>query len=295
MRKFKRKIKQFLSEVNAYIVSLFQLIIWLIRHCFYSDFKNHIQRSQQGRAIDIIVNGPSFISQIDNVKNDGFCKCMVNFAANTPEFFELKPEYYCLSDPGCFRQRSSNINMKLLIENLQKVNWDMNFFVTYHDYKSLIKGSDLEELKHIHFIPFHSTVIPFSFKFRKLAFWLFSKGQAMPIPMSVSVPVIMNALNCGYSVIRLFGYDQDWIHNVVVDENNRVCLQDTHFYNESGEYRPWWKNIEHTETFTMYEIMRTQAELFESYWFIREYLEYLGNVKIINMSPVSLIDAFDRE
>jgi hypothetical protein len=115
----------------------------------------------------------------------------------------------------------------------------------------------------------------------------------MPIPMSVSVPVIMNAINSGYANINLYGYDQDWIHNVVVDENNQVCLYDTHFYNEKGKLRPWKKN--ENETFRMYELLQTQTDLFKTYWFIKEYVDFLGNVKITNMSPNSLIDAFDRK
>lgn len=288
-----KKVKYMIAVVLSWLRSCGDLIYWFVAHLFKSDFKNHFERTGQGKTIDIIVNGPSFAKQVDDVKSDGNDICMVNMAANTSLFWELKPSFYCVSDPRFFSFASKSKEFELFFDNIKRVDWNMTFWVTYGDYKKNILHSELLNLKNINFVPYHSTSFPFSFKYRKLAFWLFKKGQAMPIPMSVSVPVIMNAINTGYSVVNLYGYDQDWIHNVVVDKNNRVCLHDTHFYNEKGEYRPWWKN-DH-ETFTMHEVLQTQVELFESYWFIKEYAESLGNVSIINRSPVSLIDAFKRQ
>lgn len=287
------RIKRILAELLSWVYSIIYLLYWLFVHCIKSDFKNHIRRKCQGRTIDIIVNGPSFASQIDVVKKDGNDKCMVNCAANSPLFWELKPTYYCVSDPHVFMNVDNNKEYKKLIENIKKVDWDLTFFVTYYDYKHHIRCTDIDKLENVHFTPFHSTEIPFSFKFKKIAFGLFKKGQAMPIPMSVSIPAIMTSINSGYNDINLYGFDNDWIHNVVINENNQVCLRDTHFYNDQVELTPWMKND--SETFTMYEILQTQTELFESYWFIKEYIEYLGDVRIINRSPVSLIDAFDRK
>ena len=265
-----RKIKIILATILSWFRSFFYLIYWFLLHCLKSDFKNHIKKDKQGKTIDIIVNGPSFAKQSDFVKSDNNDKCMVNFAANTPQFLEMKPSYYCVSDPAFFSMDLKNKEFGLFLENLEKVDWDMTFFVTYQDYKHNILKSQLNNLKHIRFIPYHSTSFPYSFRLKKLAFKLFLKGQAMPIPMSVSVPVIMNAINSGYSRVNLYGYDQDWIHNVVVDKNNRVCLLDTHFYNEKGALIPWKKS--ENETWKMHEVLQTQVELFESYWFIKEYV-----------------------
>ncbi len=286
-----RKIKFFIFSILSWLASLVAFFYWMLVHMYKSDFRNHIKKNHTEKEIDIIVNGPSFTDQADKIKNNGHDKCMVNFAANTSVFWDIKPSYYCVTDPAFFRNNMEK-DVTLLIENLKKVDWALTFYVTYYDYKHHIENTELDRFKHVSFVPFHSTAFPFSFRFRKLAYWLFSRGQAMPHTTSVSVPVIMNAINTGYTRINLYGYDQDWIHNVVVDDSNRVCLFDTHYYNEAGEYRPWLKNPK--ETFTMYEIMHSQAELFETYWFIRQYIDYLGNVRIINHSPNSLIDAFER-
>ena len=287
-----KTIKKYLFEFLSWVRSLLYLLYWIIIHCFKSDFRNHIHKDNKLKAIDIIVNGPSFAKQQHLVNNDGCDKCMVNFAMNTPVFWDIKPNYYCVSDPSFFCGSNDDQSFITFFDNIKKVDWDMIFFVTYSDYIRHIKQTSLEQLKHITFIPFHSNAIPFDFKFRKLAFWLFKKGQAMPHPESVSIPAIMNCINSGYKTIYLYGYDQDWIHNVVVDQNNRVCIQDTHYYNVNGELRPWLKNK--TELYKMYEILKSQTELFQSYWFIREYIDNLKTTHIINMSPVSLIDAFDR-
>ena len=288
-----RKIKKYITDIVSWVKSLFCLLYWFLVHCYKSDFKNYVKRDKKGGSIDIIVNGPSFTKQIDYVKNDGNDKCMVNFAANTELFWDLKPSYYCVADPCFFLEKARKKEVESFINNLKKVDWDMQFFIKYTDYKHYVKNSALDNLSHIMFVPYHSTPLPFSFKFKKLAFWLFRKGQAMPNPMSVSVPVIMNIINAGFSFINLYGYDQNWIHNIVVNEKNQVCHQDTHFYNVKGQLNLWKKN--ENETFRVYEILHTQVELFEAYWFIKEYLNYLGNVKVINRSPTSLLDAFDRE
>lgn len=285
-------MKFFVTSVLSWLTSLVALLYWFIVHIYKSDLKNHIDKTNKEKGIDVIVNGPSFTDQINSIKNNGRDKCMVNFAANTPVFWELKPSHYCVFDPEFFRNYTLEKEVSLFKENIKKVNWNLTFYVTYYDYKHHVKNTELDRLEYVSFVPFHGTPLSFSFKFKKLAYWLFSSGQAMPNAPSVSVPAIMNAINAGYTSINLYGYDQDWIHNVVVDDSNRVCLYDTHYYNEKGEYRPWWKNDK--ETFTMYEILHSQAELFETYFFIRQYIDYLGNVRIINHSPKSLIDAFER-
>lgn len=290
-----RKFKHFLIEFFSWVKSFFYLIYWTIAHCVKSDFKNHINKDGCGKTIDIIVNGPSFAKQKDDVINDGNEKCMVNFAANSDLFWVLKPSYYCIADPTFFNNKNDSRKEEIdsFINNIKHADWEIKVFVPYQGYKHDIRSTELAKLSHIHFVPYHSTRLPFNFKFRKLAFWLFRNGQAMPNPMSVSIPVIVNIINAGYSFINLYGYDQDWVHNIVVDENNIVYHRDTHFYNEEGVLRPWRKN--ERELFRVHEILQTQTELFESYWFIKEYIDYLGDVKIINKSPVSLIDAFDRK
>lgn len=287
-----KTIKRVLSESVLWMRTLFYLMFWFFNNLFKSDLKNHIKKTKQEKAIDIIVNGPSFTEQKENVKNDGLDKCMVNYAANTPIFWELKPAYYCISDPHFFK-RTYKSSVQEFLANINKVNWDITIFVTYYAYKHYLINSNLIDNNKVNIVPFHSTPLPYYFKFKQLAFRLFKRGQAMPDPTSVSIPSVMNIINSGYSMINLYGFDHDWIHNVVVDNKNQVCLYDTHYYNEKGEYIPWLKN--ETETFRMYEVLQTQVDLFESYWFIKEYVDYLGNVKVINKSPNSLLDAFDRD
>lgn len=287
-----RKLKKIVVVSIQWVKSVGYLLYWFILNGFKSDYRNHIKKEKQVRAIDVIVNGPSFVKQKDTIKNNIHDKIMVNYAANSSFFWELKPKYYCVSDPSFWKKAIETEEGRCFLGNIMKIDWDMIFFVTYYDYRHHIRNTEIEKFNHIKFVPFHSTRIPFSFRLRKIAFMLFSAGQAMPNPESVSIPIIMIAINLGYSKIFLYGYDQDWIHNVVVDESNRVCFQDTHFYNEKGVLLPWIKDG--NTTFRMYEILRSQTSLFESYWFIREYMNYLGNVSIINMSPISLIDAFEK-
>ena len=90
-----------------------------------------------GKAVDaadmplvILANGPSLRQTITDhgALLESLPTLAVNFAANAPEFTQLKPRYYVLADPH-FVNATDDPNVKLLFDNLRKVTWPMRLFV----------------------------------------------------------------------------------------------------------------------------------------------------------------------
>ena len=51
----------------------------------------------------------------------------------------------------------------------------------------------------------------------------------MPFSQNVLVAAIYISLNLGYKNIYLLGADHSWAHDVSVNDDNQLCLNDRHF------------------------------------------------------------------
>jgi hypothetical protein len=142
---------------------------------------------------------------------------------------------------------------------------------------------------HLHIIPYYD----YTFEgFKSIRYWLFRRGLAMPKPQNVLVPSIFNSINMGYKEIRIYGADHSWTESIRVDDENKVCLTDPHFYDKKKvNMRPWLKCS--GEHYLMHEILRDLAWMFESYHVLRDYAEHCG-CRIVNCTRNSYIDAFEK-
>ena len=117
----------------------------------------------------------------------------------------------------------------------------------------------------------------------------------MPKAQNVLVPSIFNAINMGYKEIRIYGADHSWLECIRVDNQNRVCLTDSHFYDkEKVKLEPWIKATPGREVYKMHEVLRDIAQMFDSYHQIRWYADKVGR-RVVNCTKDSFIDAFERE
>ena len=116
----------------------------------------------------------------------------------------------------------------------------------------------------------------------------------MPRPQNVVIPSIFIGINEGYKQIDLYGVDHSWTKEIRVNNNNQVCLINSHFFdNKTPELKPWHKGIGEP-VYKMHEILRDLAWMFDGYYKLREYADNIG-CRIINKTPDSFIDAFERE
>ena len=128
-----------------------------------------------------------------------------------------------------------------------------------------------------------------------LAYFLYSHRLAMPRVQNVLVACIMSGIYMRFSRIELYGVENSWTKFLSVGEDNLVYLENPHFFDkEKVEARPI-KDIQQTEEYPFYLILKNYSRMFKSYWEIKEYLEYTKlPVDIINRTKDSYIDAFKR-
>ena len=119
----------------------------------------------------------------------------------------------------------------------------------------------------------------------------FRLGLAMPRPRNVLIPSIMLAIALGYKEIIITGADHTWMKTLSVTDENEVVSIQPHFYNDGAEEQ---QRIRHEyRNYRLHQIVESFAVAFKSYHDIANFAAASG-VKIINATPGSFIDAFER-
>ena len=115
----------------------------------------------------------------------------------------------------------------------------------------------------------------------------------MPPAQNVLVACLYLCLHMEYKKIMLLGADHSWHETLALDEQNRVCLRDRHFYDKGVALRPFTMDGSSDKIFTMDALFFALGRMFAGYWQIAAYAKTLG-VRIVNASSVTYIDAFPR-
>ena len=113
----------------------------------------------------------------------------------------------------------------------------------------------------------------------------------MPRPRNVLIPSIMIGIWLGYSEIRLLGADHSWLKTISVDDNNRVVSIQPHFYQEDSREQQRIRTA--YLSLPLHKVLESFHIAFRSYHRIRRFADTQG-IRIINSTPGSFIDAFDR-
>ena len=234
--------------------------------------------------IIILGNGPSLADTIRDYSAQlaATPTLAVNFAANTPEFRQLRPRYYMLADPHFFA--SGNENVDRLIANINAVDWDMTLFLPFAA-KSASSKINSDKVK----IEYYNAIGVEGFQWLENA--AFKSGRGMPRPRNVLIPSIMIALKMGYKNVWVAGADHSWTKTLSVNDRNEVVSIQPHFYKEDE------KEERRIRTdylrYPLHQILYSFYVAFRSYFTIQRYAESRG-VKIFNVTPESFIDAFPR-
>ncbi len=271
------KTSLFLSKLGATTKSLVKTALAGGR----SKVKN---RHPAGRLI-IMGNGPSLRKNLD--ENLGLLRhcdtVAVNFAANAPDFNEIKPKYYVLADPHFFKSENDP-NVQLLIRNIIASTWHMTLFIP----KNCTIWPSLEKHPYISVEFFNFNGIEGFECFENIAF---DMKWGMPRPRNVLIPSIMIGIWMGYKEIYLIGADHTWTRTLSVDETNHVVSVQPHFYKENEHEK---SRITSTyNNIRMHDILESFSVAFKSYHTIQRYASLRG-IKIFNSTPESFIDAFER-
>lgn len=239
------------------------------------------------RELVVLGNGPSLLHTLDRhsswlMHRD---RLAVNFAANTPQFADLRPQHYVLADPHFF-DGDGDPNVDRLWAALRDADWGMTLHVPSicrHRAEEALAGSGVR-VKCFNATP----VEGFSF----LAHKAYSAGLGMPRPRNVLIPSIMTGIREGYGRIYLAGADHTWTQTLAVDEQNRVVTVQPHFYRDNDSEKERVSAV--YADIHLHDMLRSLTVAFESYFRLRDYASGKG-VEIINITPGSFIDAFPRQ
>lgn len=237
----------------------------------------------------IMANGPSLadtIAEQGETLSSGITMA-VNFAANTPSFDTIKPQFYILADPLFFTKADNNF--KELWHNIAHTDRDMTLLVPASQLSRARQRLGALGGSHITLASFNAVGVEGFRSFRNM---LYRHGLAMPRPRNVLIPAIMCGIRLGFKEIYLVGADHSWLQSLSVDDDNRLVAIQHHFYEENS--REQSRITTEYTGYKLHQILESLTIAFRSYHLIEDFAE-AGGIKIYNATPHSYIDAFARK
>lgn len=286
------------EKLIAFIRNSFDTALYFAVMAVKENFRNYVGRAGTvGRPAQLMVilgNGPSLAGDLPRLierreyETEDFLA--VNFFAEDDRFEVVKPKYYVLSDPMFFRDSACRDRVAELYRVLdEKVTWPMNLYVQYYnperfDYRAALPNPN------IRIVRFHTQLYR---GFRGVEFWLFRRGLGSANFGTVVQVCEYVALLLGYKTLELYGVDHTLLDGLCVDEENRLCRADGHYYDAApATPKPIFQKVPH-RPYTMSVYLAEVAELFRGHEVLRDYAASLG-ARIINRTRGSMIDAYER-
>ena len=274
-----------ISELVSDTCSSFKSIIKVV--LLSRPVSKKIRKEGEGKRMLILGNGPALkqdlAEHLEEIKEGPSME--VNFAANAPEFFQVRPAYYIMIDPDFFNQPYSEM-VSLLIANLKKVDWDMLMFVPMDKVAQMRRdiGNSRIDIVGINPVGVEG--------WGSLESWAYSTGLGMPRPRNVLIAAIMAVIAMGFKEIYLLGADHSWSRTLSVDEENYVVSVQPHFYKDNpvavAKSRELFRGVR------IHEVMESYSIAFRSYHRIKRFADKKG-IHIYNATTGSFIDAFPRK
>ena len=237
----------------------------------------------------ILANGPSLNTELEGLMKENSSlenSLVVNYFVESELFVQIKPKYYCLADPvfnikECLTDRTKNTYKELN----RLVSWPMTIFIWKGAEKMVSEFIDNSLIKIVGL-----SILRFE-GFESKRYEYFKNGIAVPSYVNVTIMALYALLNLGYSTIYLYGVDHTFLTGVCVNERNRLCVIDKHFYGTKTFELPPRSNgiLWHVKDF-VYDKYLTFLE----HEVMRGYADYLG-AQIINCTKDSWIDAYVRK
>lgn len=283
----KSKLQLLIEDMINSLLSVFKIFI-------LSKFYLSLPKRNYDQCV-ILANGPSLTGSIktgQKLFENKDLICVNNFA-ETEYYKQLKPVHYILISPELYRPDVVDFlkhkRERLFNAITQNTQWPINLFIPsearkYKEWKSIIQQN-----KNINICYFNTTPIE---GLQSITFFLFRKNMGMPRPHNVLIPSIFLSCNLAYEKIYLLGVDHSWLKEIWVTDQNRVLLTQKHFYDEK-EAKPMPMNRAGKGERKLFEVLQKFVYAFRGYIVLEEYAKK-NDVHIINLTPGSYIDAFER-
>lgn len=281
------------KNFSGLVFNTVNTIISLMKVLLHSRLNLGLEHGAGGRCV-VLGNGPSLSKSLAN--HSAFFKNTPLFCVNSfsvsPYYEELKPRYYVMLDPGIW-QGNGELMVQAIECIIKKTTWPMIVVLprTARNYplvKSLSQNNGNIAIRFINYTVFKG--------FRRIQYYFFRKNLAMPQSQNVLVASVFLALNVGYKEVIVVGADHSWHEQIVVDDQNVVCLKQIHFHDDEKQLKavPFVKAPHIAETFRMDEAFHAWAKVFDGHQKMNLYADYLGS-KVYNASEYSYVDAYPRK
>ena len=282
----------------------FDTMLFFAAMAVKEDFRNHVARAgtaadmNPSRRLAVLGNGPSLRDELSRLiarrEWERTDMMAVNFFALGDEFTVVRPQYYVLSDPQFFRRAGRSERVENLYRALgERVNWPMTLYVQYYnperfDYRAAVGANP-----NIRIVPFHTLVFR---GLRSVEFWCYRHGLGSGNFGTVVQNGEFIGLLLGYRQIDLYGVDHTLLDGLTVDDRNRLCRTQSHYYDSAPTVpEPIFVNAtDPPRPYTMHTYLAETAELFRGHEVLRDYARSIG-ARIINRTRGSMIDAYERE
>lgn len=286
------------EKIIAFVRNVFDTALYFAVMAVKENFRNYVGRAgtvgTPKPSVLILGNGPSLGEDlprlIERREHETKDVMAVNYFALDERFATVRPAYYVLSDPTFFRDSTHRNRVTELYRTLnEKVMWPMNLYVQYYnperfDYRAALPNPN------IRIVRFHTQLYR---GFRGVEFWLFRRGLGSANFGTVVQVCEYVALLLGYKTLELYGVDHTLLDGLCVDEENRLCRADRHYYDAvPATPKPIFQNVPH-RPYTMSVYLAEVADLFRGHEVLRDYAASLG-ARIINRTRGSMIDAYER-
>lgn len=288
------------EKLDRLLRNLYETAFYFAAMAVKENFRNYIRRAgtvgTPAPTMAILGNGPALAEELphllEEMRGGDRDFLAVNFFAEDERFTELRPAYYVLSDPMFFRNTTERQRIEALYRAMnERVAWPMNLYVQYYnperfDYRAALPNPN------IRIVPFHTLMYR---GFRRLEFRLYRHGLGSANFGTVVQVGEYIALLLGYKRIELYGVDHTLLEGLCVDDANRLCRADRHYYDggEPADPRPMYQKVPR-RPYTMAVYLAEVAELFRGHEVLRDYARSLG-ARIVNRTRGSMIDAYERE
>lgn len=265
-------------------------LIGLVKILYYNnvfavnELNNYFHTVQKTSTLRILGNGNSLNEVLSDFNYESNDYLVVNRHVLSPSFKEIKPKFYVLADPHFFEHPQGVSILKHIYEETE---WEMILFVPFtrrpQKYNTEIQNENIT-LRFYNYFDFTGIA--------KLKLYLYRKNLSMPKIQNVMVAAIYLGICASYKRIELYGVEHSWIKFLSVNSENKVCLENPHFFDTSKPKIQTWEEIHYSEA-KLHDVLRMYARMFESYWDLQDFA-HKSNTEIVNYTDDSFIDAFIR-
>lgn len=287
------------EKLDHLLRNLYETAFYFAVMAVKENFRNYVGRAgtvgNPHPVMAILGNGPALGHELPHLLASGALRerdvMAVNYFALDERFEAVRPAYYVLSDPMFFRDSPQRERVAELYRTLNaRVAWPMHLYVQYYnperfDYRAALPNPN------IRIIPFHTQVYR---GFPALNLRLFRRGLGSANYGTVVQVCEYIALLLGYRTVELYGVDHTLLDGLTVDEANRLCRIDRHYYDTApADAQPIFQKVP-PRPYTMASYLAEVADLFHGHEVLRDYAAWLG-ARIVNRTRGSMIDAYERD